>query len=124
MPFVRSSEAEVVVGPVGTGLPAARLIVDPEQVLALRHGIEQEHRRVAKWLYDNHSRLNSVPPPGVDPCSDGSAKAIGENGQAAVDAAWGYVKQLRSVVDALSEIAHEYRRTEDENAGVFGGEPK
>lgn len=124
MPFLQSSAAEFVGGPVGTGLPVARLIVDPEQVLALRQGIEQEYRRVEKWLYDNHPRLNTVPPPGTDPCSDGSAEALGENGQAAVDAAWGYLNQLRSVVDALSEIAHDYRLAEDENAGAFGGGPK
>lgn len=123
MPFLQeggSSEADVMGGPVGSGLPAARLVVDPEHVLALRDGIEQECARLEAWLVDNRSKLNVVPPPGADPCSDESAKALGENGGAAEKAAWGYVKQLRSVADALGEIADEYRLTEDENAGAFG----
>ena len=126
MPFKEggSVESDLVGGRVGSGLPAARLIVDPEQVHALRDGIEQERVEVEKWLVANIRKLNYVPRPGTDPCSKESAEALSENGQAAVEAAQGYVQELRRVVQALGEIAHEYRLMDDESAGRLGGGTK
>lgn len=122
MPFKEggSVESDLVGGRVGSGLPAARLVVDPEQVRALWDGIEQERVEVEKWLLANFHKLDFVPRLGTDPCSKESAEALSKNGQAAVEAAQGYVQQLRNVAEALAEIAHEYRLMDDEGAGKLG----
>lgn len=127
MPFLQdggSVEANLVGSRAGSSLPPARLVVDPDQILALKHGIEQEQLRVKEWLVANGHRLNTVRQPGTDPCSGESAGALGENGEAAVRAADGYVVQLGRVVDALGEVARGYRLMEDKNTGRLGGGAK
>ena len=115
MPFLQegdSVESDYVTAPP----PAARLVVDPGKVLLLKRGIEEERERIGDWLKTNWRRLNSVRQPGSDPCSEETAKALSENGEAAVRAATGYVTQLLKVAEALGDIAKAYRLTEDENA--------
>lgn len=123
MPFLQegdSVESAFVGGPVGSGLPPARLIVDPDQVLALKHGFEVERDRVQEWIDRNNERLRQVRTPGDDPCSKETAEALGANGNAAITAAWGYAAQLKKVAEALGEIAKAYGLTEDENARRLG----
>lgn len=127
MPFLQeagSVEVGLIGGRVGSGLTAARLIVDPDKVMALKRGIEEEQRRVREWLLANKNRLSSVREPGTDPCSEESVRALGENGKAALVAAEGYVAQLKNVADALSEIARAYGLTEEENTQRFPWEPE
>lgn len=118
MPFVQ------VGGEIGAGLPAARLVVEPDKVLALKRGFEDEVDRVREWLWVNGHRLRDVPPPGADPCSKQTVRALGENGQTALDAAWGYADQLKQAAAALGEIARAYGLVEDDNTGKFREEPE
>jgi hypothetical protein len=127
MPFLQengSVEANLVVGRIGSALPTASLVVDPDQVLTLKHGIEEEYARIQEWLVRNGNRLSTVQRPGTDPCSTESVDALSENGEAAQRAAQGYLLQLASVGDALGEIARAYQQAEAENAGKLGGRPK
>ena len=127
MPFLQeggSVESGFVGGPVGSGLPAARLIVDPGKVLALKRGFEDELVRVHRWLLRNESRLSAVRSPGADPCSGETAEALGQNGDSAVRAAQGYVGQLEKVAGALREIAIAYGLREDENTRRLERKPR
>src|SRR2546430_10466098 len=123
MPFLQegdSVEAGFVSGPVGYGLPAAELVVDPNKIIELRNGFENELKRVRDWFMRNQRRLASIDPPGGDPCSGDTAAALGENGQSALDAARGYVDQLEKVAFALNEIANAYGLREQENTRTLG----
>lgn len=122
MPFLQedgSVETNPPAGRIGSALPLAQLVVDPQQVLTLKHGIEAECARVDTWLTDNRYRLQRVQRPGTDPCSEEIAQALAENGQAAVDAASGYVTQLGNVAQALGDIAKAYGLTEEESSRRF-----
>jgi hypothetical protein len=123
MPFKEggSVESDFVAGQIGSALPLARLVVDPDKVLSLKHGVEEERDRVRDWLYANRWRLHDVPQPGTDPCSGDACTTLGENGQSAVHAAEGYVAQLGNVAAQLDEIAKAYRLTEEDNTGKLGG---
>jgi hypothetical protein len=110
MPFLQEDA-----GPIGAGLPAARLIVDPGKVLALKHGFEDELVRVREWLSGNARTVSFVPSPGCDPCSGDASKALGQNGDSAIAAIQGYVDQLEKVAAALNGIAIAYGLTEDAN---------
>jgi hypothetical protein len=121
MPFLQEggSEADFVSGPVGYGLPAGDLVVDPDQIAALRRGLDDERARVHEWIRRNRIRLR-VEDWATDPCTREAAEALRENGEAAVTAARGYLGQLAKVMTALDEIAMAYRVTEDGNAGRLG----
>lgn len=126
MPFEEggSVESDLVGGRAGSAIPLVSLVVDPDGVLILKQGIEQELGRVLEWLATNGKWLNTVPRPGADPCSAEAAAALSENGEAAMRAAKGYVQQLGKVADELGTIAHAYRLMEDGNTGRFGGGPR
>ncbi|HEV2783370.1 MAG TPA: hypothetical protein VGX25_28640 [Actinophytocola sp.] len=121
MPFLQDGAAT---GEIGSALPPARLIVDPDKLLILKRGFEDECDRVNKWIYDNGGYLRVVSPPGADPCSEGTAAALGRNGTAAIEAANGYLLQLRMVAEALGEIARDYGLTEDGNTTKFTPGPR
>ena len=127
MPFLQeggSVEAGFISGPVGFGLPAAELVVDPDKIIEIKQGFEDELTRVRLWLWRNKQRLLSVDPWAGDPCTGESADAFVQNGLSAIAAAGGYVDQLSKVVAALGEIASSYRLTDDDNARqLAGGHP-
>jgi hypothetical protein len=112
MPFLQEGGP---IGSIGSGLPAARLVVDRDKVLALKRGFEDELVRVREWLSRNARTLSYVPPPGCDPCSGDASKALGQNGESAIAAIQGYVDQLEKVARALGDIAIAYGLTEDAN---------
>jgi len=119
MPFLQaggSGESDYVGGHAGSGLSTAHLIVDPDKVVALKHGFDAELVRVRKWLVRNNQRLRAVPPPGGDPCSKEAAEALGENGNSAIQAVRGYLEQLEKVSGALNEIVVAYGLTETASA--------
>jgi hypothetical protein len=121
MPFLQeggSVESDYVAA------PAARLVVDPGKVLFLKRGFEEERDRVREWIERNRWRLARVPPPGSDPCSDETARILGENGLAAINAAQGYVSQLQKVAETLGEIARTYRLTEERNTQRLESKPR
>lgn len=125
MPFLQENGGPTAVGgEIGSGLPAARLVVDPDKMPALQRGFEDEAERIRDWLQTNRYRLSDVPPPGEDPCSKATVRALGENGQSALDAAWGCVEQLKQVAAALGEIARAYGVMEEDNTGKFRREPE
>ena len=123
MPFLQeggSAESDYAAAP----LPAAQLIVDPDKVLLLKRGVEEERDRVRGWISRNRTRLNSVDPPGADPCSKETAKILAQNGEAALDAASGYVAQLQKMAQALDDIAKAYKLTEDHNTRRLERKPR
>jgi len=119
MPFLQaggSGESDYVGGRAGSGLSTAHLIVDPDKVVALKHGFDAEQLRVRKWLLRNNDRLIGVPAPGGDPCSKEAAAALAENGRSATAAVRGYLDQLEKVSGALNDIVVAYGLTETASA--------
>ena len=116
MPFLQGDQTEAPVGPAGSALPPATLVVNPDQVLRLKRRLEDCRQQVRDFMRSQKQDLVNVPPPGADPCSARAVGALGRNGQAALDAAQGFVDKLRNVINSLDEAARLYGLTEESNA--------
>jgi hypothetical protein len=123
MPFLQEGESAEPGGEIGSGLSPATLIVQPDKILFLKRGLEDERDAILSFITKKGRMLSSVPPPGTDPCSEGVAEALSQNGQAALDAATGYVEELTNIIDALGETAKAYGLVEESNADKFGQGP-
>ncbi|MFL6140381.1 MAG: PE domain-containing protein [Labedaea sp.] len=123
MPFLQEGAPAEPGGEIGSGLPPAKLIVQPDKILFLKRGLEDERDKIRSFINHKGRMLSSVPPPGTDPCSEGLAEALSQNGQAALDAATGYVDELSNIIDALDETAKAYGLVEESNADKFGKGP-
>ena len=113
MPFVQGDGSAEPSGPVGSGLPPATLVVQPDKILFVKHGFEDERDALRSFINHKGRMLSSVPPPGADPCSEGVAEALGQNGQAALDAVAGYVDELTNIINSLGEAAKAYGLVEE-----------
>src|SRR5215510_15047794 len=122
MPFVRGGEPPNVIGRIGSGLPYATFVVEPEMIVFLKRGLEDERAEIDEFIH-NGWVLAAVPAPGADPCSEGVAEVLSRNGQAALDAARGYVGELTNLINSLEEAAKAYGLVDDANAATFGREP-
>jgi hypothetical protein len=123
MPFLQVDETEDPPGKIGSALPPAILVVQPDQVLRLKHRLEARREKVLDFIRVETDKLTNVPPPGADPCSARVAGALGQNGQAAVDAMSGFVDELTRLIDSLDEAVRLYRLVEESNTNTLGREP-
>jgi PE family protein len=119
MPFLQEGGSAAPLSKIGSGLPPATLIVQPDKVLALKHDFEQELGKVHQFITQKGHLLATIPPPGADPCSEGTVEALGQNGQSALDAATGYVRELTNIINSLDEIARAYGLLEETGADRF-----
>lgn len=119
MPFLQDDSSAEPLDKIGAGLPPATLVVEPGKVLALKQGVEKERDKVQQFITYRGHLLASIPPPGSDPCSEGTVEALGENGQSALDAATGYVEQLTNIINSLDETAQTYGLQEATSADRF-----
>lgn len=60
-----------------------------------------------------------IRPLGADAVSSDAAEAFNENAQAAIDAAFGYLEELKAVLDGLDQAAKAYNLVEDTNTQTF-----
>ena len=112
MPFWTGDTAN---GP-STGPSTVR--VDPDKVLALKADLQLIHDEIYEFLNTNAGAM-VMRPPGADPVSSDTANAFNQNVQAAVDASWGYLDEVKSVLDALDQAAKTYNLVEDTNTQTF-----
>lgn len=108
MPFLQEGDSAGPLGKIGSGLPPAKLVVQPDKVLAVKQGFEKERDKVQRFLLYKGHMLAAIPPPGADPCSEGTVEALGQNGQSALEAAQGYVDQLNAIINSLDNTARAY----------------
>jgi len=94
------------------------LRVAPDQVLSLKAEFQAIHDDVEKVL-NRRGRAMAMPPLGADPVSVEAADAFSENAQSAIKAAWGYLAELKNVLDALDQAAKTYDLVEDANTQSF-----
>jgi hypothetical protein len=123
MPFLQEGQSAEPSGEIGSGLPPATLVVQLDKILFLKRGLEDERAEIDRFISNKGWALSAVPPPGADPCSEGVAEALSQNGQAALEAARGYVDELTNLINSLDETAKAYGLTEDANVAKFGQEP-
>lgn len=119
MPFVAADGASEPLGAVGSGLPAATMVVDPDKILQLKGRLEDRREKVIAFMTNERRNLAVVPSPGTGPCSEGAAEALGQNGQLAMDALNGFVTELTNVIDVLNESAQLYGLVDEANAAAF-----
>jgi hypothetical protein len=101
-----------------TATGTSTLRVEPDQVLSLKAELQPIYAEVEDFLY-NKGRGMQMQPLGADPVSHETAVAFNENAQAAIDAAWGYLDELKRVLDALDQAAKTYNLVEDTNTQAF-----
>jgi hypothetical protein len=105
-----------ITGPANPGPTTLR--VDPSQVLQLKADLQPIHDEVEEFL-NTKGRSMAMQPLGADPVSHQTANAFNENAQSALDAAWGYLEELKAVLSALDQAVKTYNLVEDTNAQVF-----
>lgn len=101
-----------------TGASTSTLRVEPDQVLSLKAEIQSIYDEVGEFL-ELKTPAMMMQPLGADPVSSDTADAFNENTQAAIDAARGYMKALKGVLDSLDEVARTYNLVEDTNTQTF-----
>lgn len=111
MPFIETSAT-------GSGQSASTLRVDPAQVLQLKAELLPIHDDVEEFL-NTKGRAMAMRPLGADPVSFETAEAFNENSQSALDAAWGYLRELKGVLGALDQAVKTYNLVEDTNVQTF-----
>lgn len=114
----RGGDDKVYIDSGGLAGPG-RMVVDPDKLLQLKQGIDEERDRIARWLLDNRERLYQVDSPGHDPCSDDAVDLMGQNGMTAVTKADRYVHQLAALTEKLGESALTYEVVEDGSTTAF-----
>lgn len=111
MPFWTGDTARPDTGP-------STLRVEPDQVIRLKNELQPIYDEVDEFLWARAPSM-AMKALGADPVSSDAAEAFNENAQAAVDAARGYLNELKAVLDALDQAAKTYSLTEDERAQTF-----
>lgn len=106
-------------GKTDTGPTTSTLRVDPAQVLHLKAELQPIHDQVESFL-NRYGPTMVMPPLGADLVSREAAEVFNENTQSALDAAWGYLDELRNVLGALDQAANTYNLVEDTNTQTFG----
>ncbi|MFC4856697.1 PE domain-containing protein [Actinophytocola glycyrrhizae] len=105
----------------GAANPAAStstLRVEPDQVLQLKAELQPIYDEVNEFLRTK-AQVMVMRPLGADAVSSDTATALNENSQAAVEAASGYLNQLKAVLDALDQAVKTYNLTEDARTLAF-----
>lgn len=119
MPFLEDGISFEAPGRIGSGLPKATLVVQPDQVLHLKRRLEDRRDKIELFMRNERDNLTVVPPPGADPCSREGVEALSQNGQSAMDALDGFVAELTNVIDALDEAARMYGLAEESSTEAF-----
>jgi hypothetical protein len=101
-----------------SGPSTSTLRVEPDQVLQLKAELLPIYDEVERFLHIKAPAM-MMQPLGADPVSSETAQAFNENTQAAVDAAWGYLEELKGVLNALDQAIKTYNLVEDTNAQAF-----
>jgi hypothetical protein len=104
--------------PDGTGASTSTVRVDLDQVLRLKAELQPIHDEVETFLTRGASGM-MMRPLGADPVSSETAEAFNENTQTAIDAARGYIAELKNVLDALDQAVQTYNLVEDANTQSF-----
>jgi PE family protein len=105
-------------GGTDTGPTASSLRIDPAQVLHLKAELQPIHDELETFL-NLKGRGMSMQPLGADPVSFDTADLFNVNTQSALDAAWGYIDELKNVLHALDQAAKTYNLVEDANTQAF-----
>jgi PE family protein len=100
------------------GPSTSTLRVDPAQVLQLKAELQPIYDEVEEFLA-RRAPVMMMRPLGADPVSSETAQAFNENSQAAIDAARGYLAELKNVIGTLDQAAKTYNLVEDNNTQVF-----
>ncbi len=103
---------------IGPTTSPSTLRVDPDQVLQLKAELQPIHDEVYEFLNRKASGM-MMRPPGADPVSSDTADAFNENAQAAIDAARGFMGELKRVLDTLDQTIKTYNLVEDTNTQAF-----
>jgi hypothetical protein len=101
-----------------SGPSTSTLRVDPDQVLQLKAELQPIYDEVRDFLRAKAPAM-MMAPLGADPVSSETAQAFNENTQTAIDAAFGYLNELKGVLDALDQAVKTYNLAEDANAQLF-----
>lgn len=101
-----------------SGPSTSTLRVEPDQVLQLKAELQPIYDEVKDFL-NTKAPAMMMQPLGADPVSSDTAQAFNENTQAAIDAAFGYLDELKGVLDALDQAVKTYNLAEDANAQLF-----
>ncbi|OLF16747.1 PE domain-containing protein [Actinophytocola xanthii] len=96
-----------------------RMVVDPDKLLQLKQGIEEERDRVAEWILRHGRQLAEVESPGGDPCSRDAIAIVSENGGIATAKGAAYAARLDIVIDKMRESALAYGLIEETAAATF-----
>lgn len=111
MPFIETAAT-------GPNPSASTLRVDPAQVLKLKAELLPIHDEVEEFL-SRRAPAMMMRPLGADPVSSETAAAFNENTKAAIDAARGYLAELKNVLGALDQAVKTYNLVEDTNTQTF-----
>jgi hypothetical protein len=117
MPFVED------MGPIGSGLGPAQLIVDRDGLFHLELRLREIRKEIEEFIYKRGDSLLTVLAPGADPCSEATVDELSHNGRTAVEVTKAFVAQLDQVITALGETARTYQLAEESNTGKFEREP-
>jgi hypothetical protein len=107
-----------ITGAASPGPSTSTLRVEPDQVLQLKAELQPIYDEVERFLNDKAPAM-IMRPLGADAVSSDAAEAFNENTKAAIDAAVGYLKELKAVLDALDQAATTYNLVEDTNTQTF-----
>jgi len=105
-------------GGTDTSPSTSTLRVDPAQVLQLKGELQPIYDEVDLFL-QNYGQSMVMRPLGADAVSRETADSFNENAKAAIDAARGYMDQLRGVLEALDQAVKTYSLVEDTNVQSF-----
>jgi len=96
MPYLGRGEAANVDPP-----SAASMAVDPEKILQLKKRLEDRRTILSEYLWRKGKAAFTGRAPGSDPCSDGCAAGLTENGTTAATATHGFVSALTETIKGL-----------------------
>jgi hypothetical protein len=94
--------------------------VEPDQVLRLKHDLE-DIRRDARYFVEYETAAMTPLPMGADPVSHDVAETVGRNADTAITCMKGYLDELTAVIDSLARTAHQYGLNDDTAAEAFRG---
>ncbi|MCP2165430.1 transcriptional regulator [Goodfellowiella coeruleoviolacea] len=108
--------------PDSTGTRSQSLRVDPTAIPNLRKTFSSALTKLDKEIELAITEIRVRPWAG-DPVSSEAAERFNErsidSGDSALSALEGYQRQLKSAMDALTEVEYQYRTVEGDNTGTF-----
>ncbi len=99
--------------------PAARMVVDPDNIMRLKKRLEDRRDILRDYLRRRRGAAFTGRPPGSDPCSARNAEVFTDNGKAAAEALDGFIDALGKTIDSLHASAVAYGLAEEDNVNRF-----